>query len=126
MMADSCAPNQRDLVSDRRTQMLLWRLPMVAIIASFFASNSTLKATIWTAAFTQMGVACLANASRCGRRHCYFTGPLFLLGAVASLLRGFGAIRLSWASIGLIMLVGWAILGRLPEMLWGKYARWGS
>jgi hypothetical protein len=32
-----------------------------------------------------MGVACIVNALRCGRVHCYLTGPFFLLMAVIAL-----------------------------------------
>src|SRR3989442_15948432 len=42
--------------------------------------------SIWTLAFTVMGIACVVNAVRCGRVHCYFTGPFLLLLAAASLL----------------------------------------
>ena len=39
--------------------------------------------------FLLAGLACVANVTRCGRRHCYFTGPLFLLAAVHNALKGF-------------------------------------
>ena len=112
----------KDLVVDRRAQLLLWRLPTAAIAASSVLRDSPIKAGIWTAAFTQMGLACLVNASRCGRVHCYFTGPFFLLGALASLLQGLGTLRLGWDRLGVAMLVGGVALGRLPEMIRGKYA----
>src|SRR5207247_6076405 len=34
------------------------------------------------------GVACVVNAAHCGRVHCYVTGPLYLLAAIATLLAG--------------------------------------
>jgi len=43
-------------------------------------------------AFLIMGLACIANARRCGRVHCYFTGPLFLLSAVLSAVHGWNVI----------------------------------
>ncbi len=122
-MAETCAPNRADLVSNKQTRVLLWQLPSAAIVASFFLSSTPLKAGIWTAALTQMGLACLVNVSRCGRLHCYFTGPLFLLGALASLLRGLGVVPVTWAQLGITMLAGWLLLGRLPEKLWGTYTR---
>ena len=32
------------------------------------------------------GEGCLANATRCGRVHCYFTGPLYILAALYAAL----------------------------------------
>ncbi len=125
-MAETCAPDRIDLVAVPRTQLVLWRLPTAAIIASSVVKDSPLKAGIWTVAFGQMGVACLVNATRCGRLHCYFTGPLFLLGSVASALRGLRLLPLSWDQLGVTMLFGWLIFGRPPERLWGKYAEWAG
>jgi hypothetical protein len=117
-----CPPGRTDLVSDKRAYFLLWRLPWLAVAASLPLRDSSLKAGVWTAAFAQMGVACLANAAGCGRLHCFFTGPFYLLGAVASLLCGLGKLRLPRPALGGAMVVGWLILGRLPERVWGKYA----
>ena len=71
-----------------------------------------------------MGVACIANALRCGRVHCYLTGPFFLLMAPAALSYGLGILRLGgngWNLLGLITLIGAHALGCLPEMFLGKY-----
>ena len=68
-----------------------------------------------------MGAACLANAARCGRLHCYFTGPLFLLGAVASLLRGLDIVFLPWSWIGYVLLGG-TLLAYVPEWIRGRYS----
>jgi hypothetical protein len=71
-----------------------------------------------------MGAACMVNAFRCGRVHCYLTGPFFLLMALVTLLYGLGGtpqVRDGWNLIGLTILVGASILCCLPEMLWGKY-----
>ncbi len=125
-MPERCATDRSDLASNRRTQLLLWQLPTAALMTSLLLEDSRFKTTIWTASLTQMGVACLANASRCGRLHCFFTGPFFLLGALASLLRGMGTIRLAWSRIGVTMLAGGLILGYLPELIWGKYVNRGD
>ena len=34
---------------------------------------------VWPGLLTFMGVTCLVNARHCGRIHCYFTGPFFLV-----------------------------------------------
>jgi len=36
---------------------------------------------LWIPAFLVMGIGCIANAARCGRLHCYVTGPLYILAA---------------------------------------------
>ena len=73
-----------------------------------------------------MGVACMVNALRCGRVHCYLTGPFFLLMALVALSFGLGILRLrgsGWNLLGLITLVGAIALWCLPEMFLGKYRR---
>src|SRR4051794_33854553 len=112
---------RNDLIGNRRVALFLWRVPAIALVATTFLKDSPLKAGIWTVAFGEMGLACVVNASRCGRLHCYVTGPLYLLGALTSLLRGLGVIRTSWDDIGLAVLTGYLLLGRLPERIWGKY-----
>ena len=54
----------------------------------------------WPVAFTWMGIACVFNATRCGRMHCYFTGPFFLLlAAVSAAHRSLGPKRLAVAGV---------------------------
>jgi drug/metabolite transporter (DMT)-like permease len=71
-----------------------------------------------------MGVMCLVNASRCGRIHCLFTGPFFILGAVASLGYGLGLLPLGpsgWQWIGAITIIGGIALTCIPERVLGRY-----
>ena len=75
---------------------------------------------LWTPAFLVAGVACGFNAARCGRLHCYFTGPLFLLAAVASVLVGMAWVSFGWNWIGNGVAIGWAV-AFLPECVRGKY-----
>ena len=73
-----------------------------------------------------MGAACLANAVRCGRVHCYTTGPFFLVMAVVTLLYGLGVVPLGgngWSLISLAILIGAIVLCCLPELFFGKYRR---
>lgn len=62
-----------------RSAVLLWWLPVAALIVG--ANWPKFQLLLWLPAFLVMGAACLANAARCGRVHCYVTGPLFLLAA---------------------------------------------
>jgi len=71
-----------------------------------------------------MGAACLLNAARCGRVHCRFTGPLFIIAAVASLAYGLGFLPLGqsgWKWIGAGTIIGALALGCIPELLLGRY-----
>src|SRR2546421_2620487 len=64
---------------------------IVCVCARPFVSPG-LKTVLWTLSLGFMGTICLLNASRCGRIHCYFTGPFFILGAVTSLGYGIGLL----------------------------------
>lgn len=85
--------NERDLLSSRWATLLLWIGPWVLIIGTG-GTSSIIHTIVWTCAFTVAGVACLVNARRCGRLHCFFTGPVFLLAALASLLYGLDELPL--------------------------------
>ena len=78
---------------------------------------------LWTASLVFMGAVCLVNASRCGRIHCLFTGPFFILGAIASLGFGLGLLPLgpsAWNWIGAITIVGAIALTCIPELVLGR------
>ena len=127
MTEEICATDRKDFGANKVTTLLLWGLPIVALIATAFVDVSRLQQTaIWTVSLLWMGVACVANAARCGRRHCYITWPLFLLLATASLLHGLETVPLGpygWNGIGITLFVGTIILTYLPEKVWGKYVR---
>ena len=121
-------PGKRsDILSKPLLSFLLYCLPVIAIVASGYEPLSRgWRTGIWTAALTVMGAACIANATRCGRIHCYVTGPFFLLAALGTLLYGLGVIPLGangWNVIGLTILIGAIVLCCLPELLFGKYRR---
>ena len=102
---------------------LVWGLPIVALVAG---GAFQLEAYIWPLALTQMGLGCLLNAYRCGRLHCFITGPFFLAAAAASLLHGTDVVALGadgWSWIGRAVLFGGLGLTYLPEAIWGRYAR---
>lgn len=113
-----------DWVSDYRMYAIAWGVPSLALTGTFFVSHP-LKTIIWTAALIWMGVACLANARRCGRRHCSFTGPFFILMAILGTLHGFEVIWLGqngWMYLAMsLVVIGAGVLWYLPEKIWGKY-----
>jgi len=113
----------RDWVSDSRTYSLVWGLPGVILIVGIFLDPYT-RAVMWTGALLWKGIACLANAARCGRTHCYFTGPFFLLMGLMTMLHGFHVIDLGvngWNWLGLAIIVGSATLWFFTERVWGKF-----
>ncbi len=108
--------------------MVGWGLPVLALAASMGVEPPA-RTWIWFFGLIWMGVACLANARRCGRTHCYFTGPFFLMMACLTLIYGLGMLDLgahgwTWLSLGLV--IGTAGLWWLPEQLWGRFVSRGS
>ena len=125
-MADVALRTSRDFVRDRKASFLLWGFPALLMIATGpLGFSPELHGSIWASCLSVFGFGCLANARRCGRLHCFFTGPFFLAMALVSLLHGFSVISLGsygWGWIGGITLVGAFALTILPERIWGKYA----
>lgn len=101
--------------------MVGWGLPAIALASGAFTDT---EIWIWAPMLTWMGVACLLNARRCGRMHCHFTGPFFLMMALVSLLFSLGVLPLGgegWAWLGGVVVAGWLVLRTAPERLWGSY-----
>ncbi|MCB2114628.1 MAG: hypothetical protein KDD85_13940 [Parvularculaceae bacterium] len=103
-----------------------WGLPLAILFSTNFMSGIVSKPIIlmmMSGSFFWMGLACVLNARRCRRRHCYYSGPIFIAGGVGVLLIGFGVVSLG--SDGLIIIV-WgtlalALLTYLSELIFGKY-----
>jgi hypothetical protein len=122
-MIPSAGSCDQDLLGSRWATGLLWIAPWVLIVLS--ASAGTLVHTaVWTVSFTVMGAACLVNARRCGRRHCFYTGPLFLIAALLSVLYGLGILPLGrhgWNWISGMAATGAVLACFGLERLMGKY-----
>ncbi|MHB1543373.1 MAG: hypothetical protein ACYCS1_00165 [Gammaproteobacteria bacterium] len=84
---------QNDWLHSRWMTVMLWVVPWIIIIWTAH-TTALLQMIGWAFGFTVMGLACWINARQCGRRHCFFTGPVFLLAALASLLYGFQILPL--------------------------------
>ena len=121
--ASTC--KSRDILSSRWRVFLLYWLPAIAIVvAGAPAISNGWRTVVWTVALATMAVACIVNALRCGRVHCYVTGPFFLLMALVALSYGLGFLHLGgngWDLLGLATLIGAIALWCLPEMFLGKY-----
>jgi len=120
-MAGQC--HKQDLLGKPLALGLFWIAPWLLIIASSHGSG-IVHTVGWTFGFAVMGVACLANARRCGRRHCFYTAPLFLLAALASLLYGIDAVPFGpngWNWIGGVAVVGAILACCGLEPFLGRY-----
>lgn len=129
MRSDTTTRKSRDLLSSPWHALVVFCLPAIAIVVTGRAGfGRTWRTIVWTIALGTMGIACIVNALRCRRVHCYATGPFFLLMALVTLLYGVGVVPLGrngWGLIGLAVLVGAIVLCCLPETLWGKYRKFG-
>ncbi len=115
-----------DVMSSRLRMVLFYGLPGVAIYLTGNYGDREVAAIVWPVAFLVMGVACVANARRCRRVHCFFTGPLFLLASVLSALHGWRVMDLgprAWELIGYGTFALAFVLYFAPEAVWGKYFR---
>jgi hypothetical protein len=127
-VADCCPTcDQRDLTGRRGARFVLWQLPLLVFLAGIFVRPSW-RIVLWTAALVVAGAACVANAARCGRLHCYFTGPFYLIAALVTLTYGLGLLPLGagrWGWIGAGVAVGSFLFACVPERIWGTYVTRG-
>jgi len=80
------------------------------------ADGSGTLALAWTCA------ACLVNARRCGRTHCRYTGPLYLLLIVRTLVAGWADAPMSeWIALAILILIGGKVIWWATERARGKY-----
>lgn len=101
----------------------LWGLPaVVATIALVLADRRPALFLAASAALLVMGGACLVNAARCRRLHCYITGPYFLMLALGALLAyGFAPNGEYRSRLWLLLALGVTpLLIWLPERLAGR------
>jgi hypothetical protein len=123
---EGCTPTRksRDLLSIPWLALAVFWLPAIAIVlAARFGVSNGWRTAVWTGSLIIMGTACIANARRCGRVHCYITGPFFLLMALVTFLYGLGVMPLGrngWNWIGLTILAGAIALCCLPELVLGE------
>lgn len=127
-MASDCADADADRAGldwsgDWRTFGLLWGIPGGAMAAGALL-DPPLRAIVWTIMLLWMAGACFANARRCGRTHCRFTGPFFLLMAGWVAGYGFGLLPLGpygWSILGGMTLVGFVLLWWVSERAGGTF-----
>lgn len=120
MSARMCAEECRevDLVRSR-IGWLLWGTPGVAF--SIGIAWSSARPLLWAPALAIAGAACVANAARCRRLHCFITGPLFLVGALATVLDATSVVAFDWRWLMAAVVVG-TIMAYGFEHVRGTYA----
>lgn len=102
---------------------LVWMTPKLAIIITAFASVP-LRTVVWTIALLWMGLACLLNSRRCGRVHCRYTGPYYLLLTIPVLLIGLNLVpsgNYAWFLLGALSVFGGFLITWATEAAWGRY-----
>ena len=121
----TCGQQPRDPLCSGTKMYLFWCLPSLVFALGLFVSPGV-RTVLWALSLGFMGTLCLLNASRCGRIHCYFTGPFFILAAVTSLGYGVGLLPFGpsgWKWIGNITIIGAIVLSAIPEFVFGRYRR---
>lgn len=116
LMGQTCA--EKDFAR-RSIAWLLWGVPAAVVVLGSFVTPVP-RMLLWTPAFLIGGIACVMNAARCGRVHCYITGPLYLLAALATVLAGTDLVPLRWSWIGCAV-IGGTVVAYVPEWIRGKY-----
>lgn len=129
-MAEDCRTRSErrsgDWAGDWRSLVLLWGLPVGVMLGAWLLADPTPRTGLWGAMLVWMGVACVANARRCGRTHCRFTGPFFLVVAALVAVHGTEVLPLGpsgWAVLGGVTLIGNAVLWWGSERLLGRFVR---
>lgn len=108
--------------------MIMWGLPVLLLVSVSFLEEFLPAAPIiliMAGTYAWMGLGCIINALRCGRLHCYISGPAMLIGGTLILLVGFnvldlGSIQVMHISYTTIVVVA---LSFLPELFAGSYGQ---
>lgn len=124
-----CTPGQsaqsKDWLRQPTGVIVWWGIPItLGVLTNFLHLSLTHTALTWAGAFGWMGTGCALNALRCGRRHCFFSGPVLWLGGIAAGLIALGIVADRNALREVVNgTVALAVLSWLSECIWGLYAR---
>jgi hypothetical protein len=114
--------SSRDWLRSPRSSALAWWAPQGAIIVGLFLPVP-LRTAIWLIALIWMGTACILNARRCGRTHCRYTGPYYLVMTAPVLAADiFDADFLGWLVLAIVILLGGKLIWWATERAWGKFS----
>jgi hypothetical protein len=93
----SCTPvgsaQSRDWLRQPSGLIFWWGLPIgLGVSTNFWHLPVADTAFAWAVALAWMGTGCALNALRCGRRHCFISGPVLWLGALTTGLVAVGIL----------------------------------
>jgi hypothetical protein len=120
----SIVKSTTDWVGNALASILAWWIPKGAIIAALFAPVPV-RAAVWTIALIWMGTACILNTRRCGRTHCRYTGPYYLVMIAPVIVFAFGIVSANfygWLVLAAITVFGGWIIWWATERAWGKFS----
>jgi hypothetical protein len=123
-MPTETVQDSRDWLRTPLTSTLAWWIPHAALVVGL-AAPIPLRAAIWSVALIWMGTACLLNAKRCGRTHCRYTGPYYLVMIAPVLALGSGILSvniLGWLALGLSIVGGSKLIWWGTERAWGRFS----
>lgn len=106
--------------------LFVWGIPIAILLSVNIVQHywpATLVLWMMIGSYAWMGIGCVINAARCGRLHCYVSGPVFLLGALAIFLVGLDFVDLGWFRVPHISYttIGLALSSFALEWMWGTY-----
>lgn len=112
-----CSSRSSDLVGTRLGKVLWGVSCGLFVIGLVWPGDS-----IWlfVPALLLAGSVCMTNASRCGRRHCFVTGPVYLLAALAMVLDHAAIVAIDGGWI-LAWVIGGMAVGFGLEQIRGTY-----
>jgi hypothetical protein len=94
-MSEKYEASTNDWVANKSRFFAAWGSPTVIMLVTWLMQlTPQLTGILWMSALSWMGIACLRNARQCGRMHCFFSGPYFLLSAVLALATGMQWIQI--------------------------------
>jgi hypothetical protein len=105
------------------TLAAIWGLPAVAMLLALLIGPMW-RAAVWIGMLALMGTACVANTRRCGRTHCRYTGPFFLVmaGLVAVYIAGLVPLGSQpWLVLAMLIGGGNALIWSSSERYLGTY-----
>ncbi len=122
-MLQSRADPANDWARSLGGYLIAWGIPSVILVVAGLLDPAP-RALVWGGVLVWMGAGCLLNARRCGRTHCRYTGPYYLLMIVPVALLGTGILSFgawAWWFLGAMILLGAKVIWLATEVLWGKY-----
>lgn len=123
-MTSSPAQHSTDWAGSIRSYGLVWGLPIAAIVGGLLLEVPA-RTVVWVLALAWMGTACILNARRCGRTHCKYTGPYFLVMIIPVLVLAYGVVSAGiygWLILAVLIVFGSKFVWWATERAWGKFS----